>query len=83
MAKNGVMRIRATRDTVVVGIVHTLEPGSAMAFWQMWCGSVMTLIDTGELVVLEDVNVHLRGIQPSVVVVRINTNIRQGTFFAT
>ena len=27
----------------------------------------MTLIDTGELVVLEDVNVHLQGIQSSVV----------------
>ena len=66
-----------------IEIVHTLEPGPVMAFEQICCSSVMTLIDTGELVVLEDVNVHLRGIKPSVVVVRINTNIRQGTFFAT
>ena len=66
-----------------IEIVHTLEPGPVMAFEQIRCSSVITLIDTGELVVLEDVNVHLRGIKPSVVVVRINTNIRQGTFFAT
>ena len=51
-----------------------MEPGPAIVRWQLRCGSVMTLVDTGKLFVLEDVNVHLEGIHPSVVGVHIHTD---------
>lgn len=47
-----------------------------MIFWHICCGLVMTLVDTDELVVVEDVHEHLQGIHSSVVGVEITTHER-------
>ena len=83
MAKNGLIRLRATRWTVGS---RSHIPWSRVRRWRSdryVAARSWTLIDTGELVFLKDANVHLQGIQPSVVVVRISTNTRQDFFFAT